>query len=404
MQAKTGRQAVGMAAAVAVASALVAGSVLLGKGPTRITTKNLTNTTIITQLQNSTKPYPAELQAILRATRATPDDVQAAKAAASALIAQGRAAGDSRLVGAASGVLQPFMQTADVETLNLVATVRQYQHDFNGALRLLDQSIQREPGNATALLDRATIQIVLGRFDLALQDCQSLSQLARPDVGFLCQSTALLLTKNATIVRDRLQRILENPGLLDPSLTGWATGLLGEIAKLQGDIPQAKARFAEVIKANPLALRERLLLADLLLDEKNGIEVLTLLTEAPEVDGVLIRRVLASKITGDESLSRKDTAELERRFRLNLDLGLTAHAREEARYFLEIADNPQLALARAEVNWKLQHEFEDAQLLIDSAVAAGDPAKAAPVLVWIKEQSVEAPSLRIPDAVRKAAL
>lgn len=295
------------------------------------------------------------------------------------------------------------MKTPDVETLNLVATVRQYQHDFNGALRLLDQSIQREPGNATSLLDRATIQIVLGRFDLALQDCQSLSQLARPDIGFLCQSTALLLTKNASIVRDRLQRILERPGLLDPSLTGWATGLLGEIAKLQGDIPQAKARFVEVIKADPLALRERLLLADLLLDEKSGRAVLTLLSEAPDVDGVLIRRVLAARLIGDERLARKDSTELERRFRLNLDLGLTAHAREEARYFLEIAGNPQLALARAEVNWKLQHEFEDAQLLIDCAVAAGDPSKAVPVLLWINEQSVEVASLRIPDAVRKAA-
>ena len=121
------------------------------------------------------------------------------------------------------------------------------------------------------------------------------------------------------------------------------------------------------------------------------------------MDGVLIRRVLAAQALGDHAMADMAKTELDRRFRLNLDLGLTAHAREEARYFLQIAGDPGLALTRAEVNWHLQHEFEDAQLLIDAAVAAGMPEAASPVLAWMKEQSVDVPTLRIPDAVRKAA-
>ena len=388
---------------IALALAIVVGSVLLTKPTTPTIGTQLLDDTIVATLQTSGKGYPPELQDMLRATRSNPTDLQAAKGAARALIAHGRNAGDSRLVGAATGVLQPFMATPDAETLYLVATARQYQHDFTGALSLLDQAIKLQPGDASALLTRATINIVLGKFDLASTDCKRIASLPRPELGFLCQSTALLLTKQAPAVYKRLKDIVARPGLLDPALRGWAVGLMGEIAKLQGDAAAAKAHFAMVIADDPLALRERLLLVDLLLDEKAATEALTLLAPAPEVDGVLIRRVLGAQILGDQSMAEQAKAELARRFRLNLDLGLTAHAREEARYYLQIAGDPALALKRAIVNWALQHEFEDAQLLIDAAVAANDPKAASPVLLWMQDQSVSVPILRIPDAVRKAA-
>ncbi len=397
------RQLGGVAMAVVIGGIIVVAAVLTTRETSKTPAAQLNDTTIVAKLQTSSKVYSEKLQAMLRATRAAPGDLVAAKAAAAALAAEGRAAGDSRLVGAASGVLTPFMADPDVEILNLLATVRQYQHDFTGALSLLDRAIKQDPSNASALLSRATIQIVLGHFDLAGTDCKRLSDVSRPELGFLCQSTALLLTDRAPLVYQRLQSIVDNPGLLDDSLRGWAIGLMGEIAKLQGDPETAKKHFSDVLAADPLALRERLLLADLLLKDKAATEVLVLLEAAPDVDGVLIRRVLAAEMIGDQQRADTATAELDRRFRLNLDLGLTAHAREEAHYFLEIAGKPQVALQRAVVNWNLQHEFEDAQLLIDSAVAAENPKAAAPVLAWMAEQSVVVPALNIPDSVRKAA-
>jgi len=397
------RQIGGIGMAVAVGGIIVVLAVMTTKAPTKSTAIQLSDATIVAKLQTSSKVYSTDLQVMLRASRAAPDDLVAAKAAAAALIAEGRAAGDSRLVGAASGVLGPFMADPDVETLNLLATVRQYQHDFKGALVMLDRAIKQDPANASALLNRATIQIVLGRFDQAGTDCKRLSDVSSPELGFLCQSTALLLTNRAPLVYQRLQGIINSPGLLDGSLRGWAIGLTGEIAKLQGDNQTAKTHFADVLAGDPLALRERLLLADLLLKDKAAAEVLVLLETAPDVDGVLIRRVLAAEILGDQKMADTAKAELDRRFQLNLELGLTAHAREEARYFLEIAGDPERALQRAVVNWNLQHEFEDAQLLIDSAVAAQNPKAAAPVLAWMAEQSVVVPALNIPDSVRRAA-
>lgn len=74
-------------------------------------------------------------------------------------------------------------------------------------------------------------------------------------------------------------------------------------------------------------------------------------------------------------------------------MGSTAHAREEARYFLQVAEKPVRALARARVNWGKQREYEDAWLLLEAAKAAGEPAAAAAVQVWMDEQAVTAPAL-----------
>ena len=72
-------------------------------------------------------------------------------------------------------------------------------------------------------------------------------------------------------------------------------------------------------------------------------------------------------------------------------------------WFLHLERDPARALDRARDNWALQHEVEDAQLLIDAAVAAGRPGEAAPVLAWMREEGIEVPALRIPDAVRGVA-
>lgn len=407
MTARTGpsrRTLAGLASAIAVAIAIVVGIALATRTQEQeATAGKLDDDQVVATLRTGGTDTSDALRAALRATRADPENAATAKAAARQLIAEGRAAGDSRLVGAAVGVLRPFLETQDAETLYLAATARQYQHDFTGALDLLDRAIELAPGDANALLTRATINIVLGRFDVADEDCRRLHALPRPDLGFLCQSTALTLTAQAPEVYDRLAEVVAQPGLLDPALRGYAVGLMGEIAALQGWREQARAHLEDELAADPEALRTRMMLADLLLADDAAAEALRILDGAPEVDGVLIRRAIAAERLGEAGIADPAKAELARRFRQNLDLGLRAHAREETRFFLEVAPDPKLALERALVNWELQREIEDAQLLIDAAMAADAPAAAAPVLRWMEEQNVSVPTLRIPDAVREAA-
>jgi tetratricopeptide (TPR) repeat protein len=253
---------------------------------------------------------------------------------------------------------------------------------------LLDQALTLQPADTNARLSRATILTVRGDYAAARADCQQISAQNRPDIGFLCLATTQILTANGPGYAKRLQAILSRPGLLDPQLHGWAMGLIAEIAIHQGDRPLAMTQLQAVLADNPLALRERVMLADLLLADGAPQAAMDLLAAAPDTDGVLIRRVQAARAIGDSTTEARLAAILDKRFKLNLDLGLNAHAREEGLYFLTVAHDPALALTRASVNWALQHEVEDAVLLLDAAEAAGQPDAAQPVRDWMAANAV----------------
>ena len=394
------RQRLGFALVCGLAIAIVVLTSLLSPATDQVRT-NLTPATVVARLQIADSPLTPALVAALKASRAAPDSIEPARAAAKLLIDEGRRLGDSRLVGAAVGVLGPFVVRDDPQSLYLSATARQYQHDFPGALILLDRAIALDPESINARLSRATIYTVLGQLSAAGDACKEVSQL-RPDVGFLCQSTALVLTSQAPVVAQRLTQIIDQPGLLDPALHPWAIGLLGEIAAVQGDDASALKHFGAVITADPEVIRERLLAADILLRQSEFQQVLDLLVPAPDVDGVLIRRVLALRGLNAPDQAAPMVAELGRRVAQNLELGLASHAREDAMYFLLVAGDPAAALDRAKINWALQHEVEDAQLLIDAAKAAGRPTEAAGVFDWARSEDVVVPSFGQAPSIAEA--
>ncbi|MGL4320073.1 MAG: tetratricopeptide repeat protein [Paracoccaceae bacterium] len=369
---------------------------LLSGGPQAAVT--LTPDTVVASLGGG--PVVSEgMHTAILAQRASPDDLTKAMAAAQLMIAEGRAKGDSRLVGAALGIVQPFVQRNVPEAQFIAAQARQYQHDFPGALALLDAVIANAPTDVNALLNRATIHTVMGDYPTALADCTAIADL-RADVGFLCQATVLVLTEHAPQIAERLSAILEG-GLLDVSLVPWATSLLGEIAMMQGNDQVAEQHFRAVLAQDPGAQRDQLMLADVLLGQGRAADVTAVLKDAPDTDGVLVRRVLAARAMGQDL---PDVATiLSTRAQRSVDLELSAHAREEAMYFLFIAKNPAQALERAQANWALQHEFDDARLLIMTADAAGKPEAALPVLIWMQAHSIVIPALKVPTSVTEIA-
>lgn len=376
-----------VAAFASLALILVVGSALMPQAQARLG-GDIRPDEVVAQLQVVGGAYPDALRKAMADQRAAPMDLARAQDAARALIDEGRSRGDSRLVGAAVGVLRPFLTNPTADTLYLAATARQYQHDFVGALGLLEQALALSPGDINARLSRATILTVQGDYAAARQDCQQITAQNRPDIGFLCLATTEILTANGPGYATRLQAILAQPGILDVQLRGWAMGLIAEIALQTGDKTLAKAQLEAVLVDDPLALRERMMLADLLLDDGKALAAQEFLALAPDTDGVVIRRVLAARALGDVAEDARLAAVLDKRFMLNLDLGLTAHAREEGLYFLTIAHDPVQALARAKVNWALQHEVEDARLLLQSAEAAGQPEAAQPVRDWMAKMAV----------------
>lgn len=362
----------------------------------------LTDATVVARLGAYQKPYPPELREAARAARSRPQDVEAALAVARSYIDYGRKIGDARLVGTALGFLDAWLKPdrPDPRVLVLAATALQYDHDFTGALALLDRALAAVPDYDDALLIRADIDIVQGRLAKAGAACRKLSELGRIDLAVICDATAHALTKDGDKAFQRLAAMTDIGRVMTPGLSVYAKGLLGEIAIFRGQRDKARDYLAAALAAQPGDLRTMMVYADFLLQERDPAGALTVMTNAPPTDGILLRRAIAYRDLGDDDDLGAARDALQQTFDLQNQIGLSLHAREEARFELEIVKNPQAALNKALQNWTTQREFEDAQLLFDAADAAGRPEATQPVIDWMRAEGVDAPAFRIPDKLK----
>jgi hypothetical protein len=83
--------------------------------------------------------------------------------------------------------------------------------------------------------------------------------------------------------------------------------------------------------------------------------------------------------------------------------GDESHLRDAARFTLLLEGQPREALAMAKRNWDRQRAAGDAGILLEAALAAGDPSAAQPVLDWIAQTRIEDVTLialaqRLPSA------
>ena len=69
--------------------------------------------------------------------------------------------------------------------------------------------------------------------------------------------------------------------------------------------------------------------------------------------------------------------------------------REEAMTALHLEQRPVEALWLARENWRQQREPLDALLLLQAALAANDPAAAAPARQWMRDNKVQDHRLQV---------
>ncbi|HEY6898066.1 MAG TPA: hypothetical protein VI279_12465, partial [Rhodocyclaceae bacterium] len=122
--------------------------------------------------------------------------------------------------------------------------------------------------------------------------------------------------------------------------------------------------------------------AEFLLDLKRPAEVVKLLQDKTRNDVLLLRLALAEHALGDPAAAEHQAA-LQSRIdaaRLRLD---KLHLSDEAIFELVFLKHPEAALKLALENWNLQQrEPSDARILMEAALAARQPAAAAPALEW----------------------
>jgi hypothetical protein len=298
--------------------------------------------------------------------------------------------GDPRYLGYAQAALAPWweMPVPPVEVQVLRASLSQFRHDFDGAVKDLTQVIEREPRHAQALVLRALIHIVQARYPQGRADCHALRQVGDPLIGQGCEAMVDGLTGKAGPAYAALNDALRKTPNLAPGKKLWVLIRLAELAQRQGRTEAAEAHFKQALA---LGITDTFLLAayaDFLLEQKRPAEVVALLKDKSRSDVLLLRLAFAERRLNLPTAKEREST-LAARYEAARMRGESIHQGEEARFALEAERDPKKALALAQENWKAQREPRDAQIFLEAAIAMKDPAAAQPVLQWLDESHIE---------------
>lgn len=322
-------------------------------------------------------PYRADAAERARREALARDPAQLPLAAATArqALERARVHGDPRELGVAEAVLAPWWRRSDApaEAVLLRARVLQARHDFDaaaGQLRaLLDRADLRPDERAQALLDAASLHQLRGELREARRLCEQLTPLA-PHPASVCVAELGSLSGQARPAAQTLAQLGGRRGL-DPGLAL----VRAELAERLADDAQALALYRASL-AGEDSVYTRAALADWLLARGRPGEALALVERSPdaEADALLLRRAIAL-----QQLGRQDAAlvaSLRERLAATERREPGRHAREQARFALDVDGQPRDALRLARLNWQLQCEPADAVLLMRAAQAAGRDGEA----------------------------
>ncbi|MFM2121118.1 MAG: hypothetical protein RL722_2586, partial [Pseudomonadota bacterium] len=338
-----------------------------------------------------------EFADLRRQLAARPDDLGLAVKLAHRYFDEVAAEGDPRYIGYAQAALRPWWdQPAPPPEVRVMrAMLRQFSHQFEPAVADLQAAVAARPDLYEGWAWLAAIAMVQARYGDARPACERLGVLGDPLSGTACIAMIDATTGQAALAVRKLAEAADAaasvPGNQPQQL--WILTRLAEAHLRLGQTREAEATFR---RALALGLTDGYLLAaygDLLLDLKRPAEVLTLLRGRERSDLLLLRLAIAARQTQAPELASW-TADLRARFDDARLRGDTVHQKEEARFAREVLGELPRALSLAVANFDVQREPVDARVLMECALAAGQPAAARPALEWMSRSGIESPQLQ----------
>jgi tetratricopeptide (TPR) repeat protein len=346
---------------------------------------------VLERVRPANDPTARDLRDLTRRLRANPSDQAVALDLARRHLVIARTTSDPRHVGYAEAALAPWLGLPDPPTAVrlLRATMRQSRHEFDPALADLDAVLEAMPGNAQALLTRATIRLVRADLPGAARDCVALARRASALVATTCQAAVDAVSGQARRAADALERALMAAGTADPaSVRAWALTVQAETFARLGDAAAAEARFRAALELDPDDVYTRAALADLLLETSRPAQARAVAEHDLRPDALLLRAALAA-----HALRAPDADALIARLLDRMEdaarRGDETHLREAARVRLDLLAEPRRALDLALSNFATQREPADALLLLRAARAAGQPQAARPALAWLDATGID---------------
>lgn len=335
-------------------------------------------------------PIARELAGMRAGLQRNPRDLEVAVKLAQRYYGMVGEEGDPRYLGYAQAALAPWwdMPQPPIEVQVLRAGLAQFRHDFAGAIADLGKVLERDPRHAQARVLRAIIHIVQARYALARADCSALNNLTSDLITVGCEAMVDGLTGKAAPAYATLSGALRREKTVAPELRLWVLTRLAELSQRQAKAAVAEAHFKEALA---LGIPDTFLLAayaDFLLDQQRPAEVVALLKDKTRSDVLLLRLVFAERSLNLPAAKERE-ATLAARYVAAQLRGDTVHQQEEARFALQVQQDPKKALRLAQENWKVQLEPRDARIFLEAALALQDPGAASAVLQWLDNSRIE---------------
>lgn len=341
--------------------------------------------------QRAGDPAARELRQLRAAAASASADSTPAARLAQAYFDLALARGDPRYVGYADAVVARFGEPLPPSLRQVRGLLRQYRHDFDGALADFAAVTAADPELADAHAWRAAIFLVLADYGAAEGECANLERLGRTGLAGGCRGLALAYGGKLDAAAQVLQKTLETS--TDPGNRLWLLTRLGEVATWRGKPIHAERHFRDALRLGRDDVYLLAAWADFLLDSGRHEEVLKDLAGWEGADSLLLRLAEA-----EAGLGRPNAARLARsladRFAAARARGDDTHMAEEARFRLRLRKEVGEALRLAVANYRVQREPRDAQILLEAAIAAGDAAAAKPVRDWLQSSGFEDARLR----------
>ena len=323
-------------------------------------------------------------------------DPNSAATEARRLIDLARAESNPRYLGRAQAVLANWWTSTNLPTeIRLLrGTIRQSLHEFVPALDDLSAVTREEPSNAQAWLTLSTLYLVRGDWDAARQAALRLVPLTSKLIAATAATAIGSVNGQLSESYEHLSKILAEFGSGPPRVRVWSWTLLGEMAERLGKIPEAERHFG---KAFAIGMEDGYLVgayADFLLGQGRHPAVIEFLATRPETDGSLLRLAIAHHRTDPRSPKAVEVRDrLTIRFNAARARGDRVHQREEARFCLEVLEQPDRALELARENWNVQREPADIKILLEAALATGHSATMTQAQEWIASTGFHDPAL-----------
>ena len=229
-------------------------------------------------------------------------------------------------------------------------------------MQLITMALAINDNNDGAWLLLASIQLVLGDANAAAVACGKLRNVPLL-VLMTCQGRVALVSGKRKLAYERLSGVLDlaDSLRLPSDVLAWSYSVAADLAVASGEPQQALELYQDSLEIAECT-QVRAAMVDVLLKEARYENAWQALDAGAPALPLLVRRLISAKkldrMDGLESILEKVQSE----FAVWIADKDWLHAREMARFFIDVVDRPQLARRLALINVNLQREPEDLRL------------------------------------------